>query len=51
MVSLYKFQADELGARGALSEDCGLTILADGFYDDELGIDIAGSHTFLNVGG
>lgn len=51
MVSLYKFQADELGARGALSEDCGLTILADGFYDDDLGIDIAGSHTFLYVGG
>ena len=49
MVSLYKFQIDELQARGALSSDNGLTILADGFYDDELGIDIAGSHTFLNA--
>ncbi|NLW74231.1 MAG: CRISPR-associated helicase Cas3' [Clostridiales bacterium] len=49
MVSLYKFQTDELVARGALSSDNGLTILADGFYDDELGIDIAGSHTFLSV--
>jgi len=49
MVSLYKFQTDELCKRGALSVENGLTILADGFYDDELGIDIYGSHTFLNV--
>ncbi|MPM52181.1 hypothetical protein SDC9_98937 [bioreactor metagenome] len=49
MVSLYKFQTDELLSRGALSNDNGLTILADGFYDEELGIDITGNHTFLNV--
>ena len=49
MVSLYKFQTDELIARGALSFDSGLTVLADGFYDSDLGIDISGSHTFLYV--
>jgi CRISPR-associated endonuclease/helicase Cas3 len=48
-VSLYKYQIDELSKHGALYELDGLTILSDGFYDDEFGINLEGNHEFLNV--
>jgi len=48
-VSLYKYQIDILEKRGALSVENGIHILANGFYNAELGIDIAGNHEFLCV--
>ncbi len=48
-VSLYGFQLDELYKRGALCSDDGISILTNGFYDENLGIDITGCHNFLNV--
>lgn len=48
-VSMYAFQLNELSRRGAISETDGIKVLTDGFYNKELGIDINGSHTFLDA--
>ena len=52
-VSLYSYQIKELTDKGALfkssPDEHGLTILAEGFYDTLLGVDIDGSHEFLCV--
>jgi CRISPR-associated endonuclease/helicase Cas3 len=46
-VSVYGFQLDELRKSGALS-DCGdILMLATGFYDDDIGLNIDGKHDFL----
>ena len=48
-VSLYGYQRDGLSARGALSNPEGLMVLADGFYHEERGVDLEGSHEFLHT--
>jgi hypothetical protein len=47
---LWSYEQEELTKKGALSErDDGLLILADGFYDNETGLDITGRHAALIV--
>jgi CRISPR-associated endonuclease/helicase Cas3 len=46
-VSLYQYQCDELSKHGALSDNEGVIALARGFYDEERGLDLEGSHEFL----
>jgi CRISPR-associated endonuclease/helicase Cas3 len=49
-VSLWSYQKDELIKNGAISEtDEGLLLLADGFYDEETGLDITGKHAALII--
>jgi CRISPR-associated endonuclease/helicase Cas3 len=48
-ISLYKYQLHALEHKGALSCDNGVQVLAKGFYDSVIGVDIEGNHEFLCV--
>lgn len=48
-VSMYKFQVEALDKRGALTVQDGVTVLANGFYDKTIGVDLNGNFEFLCI--